>query len=142
MRAHGSFDLWVDNQVLMARISGAWNEEGGWRYFKALKQISQPIIDKPWALLVSIDEWELGTPETDRAALAMLEWITQHGVARLAEIYSPNILLQLEVARMGKKIPFEIEQRHFSDEVTAFKWLASQGFPVQLAQLQNRQPQS
>ncbi len=138
MQTHGSFHLWVDNQVLLARISGAWNEEESRLYFNEIKEITKPIIDRSWALLVYLDDWALGTPEANQAGMNMIQWISQHGLARIAAIHN-SIIVKLEIERMSKEVPSEIERRHFSDEEMAFAWLASQGYPVQLAQLKNRQ---
>ena len=142
MQTHGSFDLWVDNQVLLARISGAWNKEASWLYFNEIKEITKPIIGNPWALLVYFDGEVLGTPETNQTAKEMVSWLLQNGLVSMAEIHSSNIIVQLEIERMSKEVPSEIERRHFSDEEMAFAWLASKGFPVQLAQLKNRQSQT
>ncbi len=138
MQAHGSFDLWVDNQVLLARISGAWNEEETRLYFKQIKEVTQPIIHRPWAMLLHLNSWQLGTPEAERVTKEIVYWIAQHGLARIAEIYSPSVMIQLEIDRLVQEAPDEIERRHFLEEEKAFAWLASQGFPVQLAQLINR----
>jgi len=130
MQAHGSFDLRVNNQVLIARISGAWNEEESWLYFEKVKEIAQTIINKPWALLLLMNGWELGTPETEVATKEMVKWVSKHGLHKVAEVYDPSPLLQLHIDRIVKEGPDEIERCHFTDEKEAIAWLADEGFPT------------
>ncbi len=130
MQAHGSFYLWVDNQVLQARISGAWNEEESWLYFEKVKELIQPIMARPWALLLFMNGWELGTPETEIATKEMVKWLSTHGLNKVAEVYDPNLLIQLHIERLVKEGPDEIERRHFTHEKEAIAWLASKGFPM------------
>ena len=130
MLAHGSFDLTVDNQVLIARISGAWNEEESWLYFERVKEIIQPIMAQPWALLLLMNGWELGTPETERVTKEMVKWVSTHGLYKVAEVYKPNMLIQLHIERIVEEGPDEIERRHFINDKEAIAWLASNGFPL------------
>ncbi len=132
MQAHGSFNLTVNNQVLIANISGAWNEEESWLYFEKVKEVAQTIIHKPWALLLLMNGWELGTPETERATKEMVKWVSTHGLNKVAEVYEPSPLLQLHIERIVKEGPDEIERRHFINEKEAIAWLASNGFPLAL----------
>jgi len=130
MQAHGSFDLRVNNQVLIARISGAWNEEESWLYFEKVKEVAQAIIDKPWALLLLMNGWELGTPETERATKEMVKWVSINGLYKVAEVYKPSPLLQLHINRIVDDGSDEIERRHFIHEKEAIAWLAQEGFPT------------
>ena len=138
MQAHGSFQLWVENQVLLGRISGAWNEEEGWLYFKEIKEITKPIIDKPWAMIIYLNDWGLITPETEQSSREVVKWSFMHGLARVAEVYSPSFLKQQQIDRVVVEKPKGFERRHFSDESQAFSWLASQGYPVLHNQLIKR----
>ncbi len=140
MQAHGCFDLWVDNQVLLARISGAWNEEEALLYFKKLKEITKPIIDKPWAMMLNLTNSELNTPGADQIASTIVQWCLNHGIASVAEVYKPSLLKKRQFERLTKKLSSEIERCQFSDETEAFAWLTTQGYPVQLEQLINRPP--
>jgi len=140
MQAHGSFHLWVDNQVLLGRISGAWNEEEGWLYFKKIKEITKPIIHKPWAMILYLNDWELTTPETEQASRALVNWTWQHKLARVAEVYDASIVKQLQIDRLVKEGPSGFKRRQFSNETEAFAWLDSQGYPLELRQLINRVP--
>ncbi len=130
MKAHGSFDLRLDNQVLIARLSGAWNEEKSWLYFNKIKEITQPIIGKPWAALLLMNDWELGTPETEQVTKILAEWLSTHGLSKVAEIHDPSLLRQRHIERIVRENPGEIERCHFTEEKEAIAWLASNGFPL------------
>ncbi len=133
MQAHGSYELRVNNQVLIAKIIGAWNKETGEQYFCELKKISHHLIQQPWAMVVYLTEWELGTPGSDEVTLELIEWLTANKLDKVAEIYSPSILKKMHVQNMVDKTESKIDRQYFSDEQAGFTWLESQGFPVNLA---------
>ncbi len=130
MQPHGSFELRVNNQVLIAKIIGAWNKETGEQYFCELKKISQHLIQQPWALAVYLTEWELGTPGSDEVTLELIKWLAANNLEKVAEIYSPSILKKMHVQNMINQTEPVFERQYFSDEQAAFAWLESQGFPI------------
>lgn len=132
MQAHGSYELQVNNRVLIAKIVGSWNKETGEQYFYELKKMSHLLIQQPWAMVVYLTEWELGTPGSDEVTLELIEWLTANKLDKVAEIYSPSILKKMHVQSMVNQSEFKIERQYFSDESAAFTWLESQGYPVNL----------
>lgn len=130
MYGHGSYELTVNNRVLIAKIIGAWNKEEGEQYFRELKQVTQDIIHEPWAMVIYLDQWELGTPGSDEVTLQLIQWLSKNKLAMTAEVYSPQLLKKLHVERLVNNANFEIDRQCFTDDQEAFDWLASQGFPI------------
>lgn len=60
---HGSFEFEIQGQILIMRPLGAWNFETAVRCCKEYKELANTINDSPWACLVNLSLWELGTPD-------------------------------------------------------------------------------
>jgi len=127
---HGSFDMWVDNQVLLARIDGAWNEEETRAYFKKMKQLTKEVIKQPWAQIVYLNDWELGTPENEQLTMELIQWSTEHNLKKTATVYSPHLIKQLQIERLKSNSINNTDYRSFQLETEAFAWLKSEGYAV------------
>ncbi len=132
MFAHGSYELNLKNRVLIAKIIGAWNKEEGKDYFRELKGITKNIIHQPWAMMVYLDKWELGTPGSDEVTLELIKWLAENNLAVVAEVYSPSLLKKKHIQKMVDNSNFPIKRQCFADEKDALVWLKSEGFPMDL----------
>ncbi len=130
MIAHGHFDMWIDNRVILARLKGQWNEEMALLYAKSFKQMAKPFVGEDWAHIVYLDDWELGTPEFETIIIELVTWVIEHGLTRTAQVYSPNMLKKFQMDRMVKETVGRFERQVFADENEAFTWLNQEGFPV------------
>lgn len=130
MNAHGHFDLWVDNNVILARAKGQWNEEMAQVFSSEFKRISQPLILQNWAHIVYLDDWELGTPDLEPIIIDLVTWLIEHNLKRTAQVYSPNMLKTFQMDRMVKETLGEFERRIFPTEEEAFAWLQQEDYSV------------
>lgn len=135
MEAHGHFDIWRDNTVILARLKGQWNKEMAQTYADRFKVTAQPLLHQDWAHIVYLDDWELGTPEFEAVIIDLVTWVIEHGLKRTAQVYSPSMLKQFQMDRMVKETQGEFVRHVFSDEQQAFAWLEAEGYPVENAQL-------
>ncbi len=131
MQGHGSYELSVINQIVIAKIMGSWNKEKAEQYFTELKSIAHTVILKPWAMVVYMDKWELGTPGSDEVTLELIKWLAGNNLNKVAEIYSPSALKKMHVQQMINKTQFTIDRMCFHDDENAFVWLASHGFTIE-----------
>ena len=132
MFAHGSYELNLKNRVLVAKIIGAWNKEEGEDYFRELKSMTNNIIHQPWAMMVYLDKWELGTPGSDEVTLELIKWLAAHNLVVVAEVYSPSLLKKKHIQKMVDNSNFPINRQCFEDDKDAINWLKSKGFPIKL----------
>mgnify|MGYP000067038300 CR=1 FL=1 len=63
MQEHGSFEIEVTGQTIRVKLFDQWNYETTVRFCNEFKVIALTISDKPWACLVDLLDWELGTPD-------------------------------------------------------------------------------
>ena len=135
MKAHGHFDIWVDNDVVLARIKGQWNEEMALIYADHFKKVCSPLLTHNWAHIVYLDDWELGTPELEPIVIDLVTWLIERNLKRTAQVYSPNMLKKFQMDRMVKETFGDFERQVFSKEVDAFTWLQQEGYAVNRQEL-------
>ena len=124
---HGEFTLSVSGNILLANLSGAWNEEAAHAFSKDLKSKVTPLVGADWGHLVYLDDWSLGVPEIKPIVEELVAWCCGNGLKRAAHVYSSSMLkkLQLEdfVAETG-----DFQRRAFASEAEAIAWLAAEGY--------------
>ncbi len=130
MIGHGSFDIKVDNQVCLSRINGAWNKEEARLYCTKLKDSLKELIKQPWAMIVYLNDWELGTPETEQISNELVQWCMEHDLRKIVTVYSPNLIKNLQIERLTIKSIGAVDFRCFAQEKEAFAWLKSEGYVV------------
>jgi len=136
MQAHGQFTLWRENQVILAHIQGQCNEDMALAYSDQIKQVAAPLLNSKWAHIVYLDDWELATPEVESIIQSLVAWLIAHGLTHTAQVYSPNMLKRYQLDRMITQKTDTFERQVFSDEPSAFAWLAQKGFKVDSKSLQ------
>lgn len=126
---HGEFTLSVSGNILLAKLSGAWNEEAARAFSQNLKTTVMPLIGADWGHLVYLDDWRLGVPEIKPIVEELVAWCCDNGLKRAAHVYSPSMVkkLQLEdfVAETG-----DFQRRAFASEAEAIAWLAVEGYEL------------
>jgi len=130
MYAHGHFQIWTDQDVLLAKAKGQWNLEMAKQYADAFQQIANSMPNHPWGHIVYLDDWELGTPDIEPIIVELVGWAIENGLTRSAQVYSPSMLKKYQLDRMIAESLGPFERRTFRDEPTAFEWLRSEGFGV------------
>ena len=130
MDAHGHFDIWIDNHVVLARIKGQWNEEMALVYANHFKTVCEPLLANDWAHIVYLDDWELGTPELEPIVINLVTWLIERNLKRTAQVYSPNMLKKFQMDRMVKETFGDFQRQVFSKETDAFAWLQKEGYSV------------
>ena len=130
MNAHGDFDMWTDQHVLLAHLEGQWNAETALSYSQQMKDMAVGFQGQPWAHIVYLDDWELGTPDIEAVINELVGWVVGNGLIRTAQVYSPSMIKKAQMDRMVKERVGEFERRVFTTETEAFNWLDQEGFPV------------
>lgn len=90
MNYHGHFKLWQENQLLFAEIHGAWSMETAVDYAAQLKQRVQSMDGKPWARIVYLDQWQLGTLDFEQVMKDLMTWCAAHQLKYTAYVFHPN----------------------------------------------------
>ncbi|WP_423186985.1 hypothetical protein ACO1PK_01855 [Alishewanella sp. d11] len=135
MVALNPFQLWTENNVLLACISGSWDERAASDYSKALKHEASQLKGRPWAHIVYLDDWQLGTPEIEPIIQDLVTWCLHNGLVLTAQVYCPHSVKRYQLDKMIIEKTLTFERRVYTEEQSAFNWLAEQGYAVENASL-------
>lgn len=125
---HGSFQLKVSGNVLIATLSGSWNVQTAEAFAEEFMQKAQSLMQQSWGHLVLLEDWDLGVPEIIPIVERLVTWCIENGLTRAAQVYSPSMIKQYQLNEMVVE-EFGAFQRHsFSDQQKAQAWLAESGF--------------
>ena len=59
------FQIWCEQRVVLAVVSGSWDWITAEQYSTEFKKVAAQLLDSQWAHIVYLDQWELGVPEIE-----------------------------------------------------------------------------
>jgi hypothetical protein len=127
---HGEFTLNISNNIIIARVSGSWNEECAHNFSAALKEKINSFNDKEWAHYVLLDDWELGVPEVTPIISDLVAYCIDHRLIKSAHIFNESVIKQTYIDQMVTEKQGNFEKRMFHDKTEAIKWLNASGFSL------------
>ena len=130
MNYHGHFKLWQENQLLFAEIHGAWSMETALDYAAQVKQRVQSMDGKPWARIVYLDQWQLGTPDFEQVMKDLMTWCALHQLKYTAYVFHPNNMKEHQLDKFINSADYNNQKKIFTNQQEAFEWLKSVGFLV------------
>lgn len=126
MEKHGSYELKVNNNIVTLKAYDAWNYETITAWGKDFKNIVMHMNNKPWACLVDLTEWELGTPDGRSYLYDLHLWLNSQNLKCLAIVCALSI--QKEVLEEIYRILTNVDREYFESIDEAVDWLSSVGF--------------
>jgi hypothetical protein len=128
--AHGFYELTVDNNLLVARLSGCWNQECAEIFSEEFKNIAQPLTHRAWGHLVYLDEFELGVPEIAPIVQNLVSWCIQNGLQKSAQVYCKSMTKKYYIDKMVVEKADHFERQIFIEAQSAIDWLKDYGFTL------------
>jgi hypothetical protein len=135
MREQGSFELWRTDDVLNASLSGIWNGTVASQYRSEFIKQASMIAHAPWAHIVYLDSWILGTPEIEPIIQGLVKWCNNNNLAFAAHVYSRNMLKEYQLNKMLVSDQNRFELCHFDELESAISWLKDKHYDVQYPQV-------
>jgi hypothetical protein len=127
---HGSFEFELRGQVLIMRPEGAWNVETAIRCCKEYKELAKTINHSPWACVVNLLSWELGTPDIWLEIDTVNAWADKHNEKFEAVICSNTVQSRL-LEQTYEKFT-NVQTKFFDSEAKAIEWLNAEGINSRL----------
>lgn len=126
MKAHGSYKLLVNDNTVTFIAYDAWNYEAIVEWGNEFKKIILQLNTKPWACLVDLTEWELGTPDTRVYLSEFYSWLNNQNLQYLAVVFGSSI--QKDILQKTYVILSNVDKKYCSNIQEANDWLNSVGF--------------
>lgn len=118
---HGGYEFELKGQLLIMRPTGAWNYETAQRCCREYKDIAMSINNKPWACLVNLLSWEMGTPDIWPEIDRVNAWADEHNERFEAVVCSTS--LQTYMLEQTYDKFKNVKSEFFDSEAEAIAWL-------------------
>lgn len=125
---HGSYQLAVNGNILVASLHGAWNIEAAESFSEDFKKAASVLIENDWGHLVFLDDWDMGIPGVKDIIIELVQWCISKNLCCAAHVYSASVFKEsyvngVVVEQLGRFV------RHaFDDSGQAMNWLKAEGF--------------
>lgn len=127
MRGHGTFLNNIVDKVLISEWHGAWNLETSLAWSKHYLELAQALSHSPWASLIDLSQWELGTPDINPVIEKVNVWSDSNYLTHEGVVCALN--LQSEMAVITHQTMQNVQAATFANKNEAKNWLASNGYP-------------
>ncbi|RRJ83614.1 hypothetical protein [Aestuariirhabdus litorea] len=127
MKEHGSFEITRRGRIIECDCSGTWNRETADRYCRQHRALVRQIGSQPWAKILDLRGWELGTPDVVVPLRELYVWCVLHGQVRQVNIRHQSLFKQFHLENI---VPTDssIEFLDEDDWEAARARLAAEGF--------------
>ena len=129
MGKFGEFSLRLDGRVVVAHASGISNASNVLDFSRRFKQLVKSLSPGPWAHIVYLDDWQLGTPDIEPIVTQLVKWCEMRQLVYTAQVLNPHALKEYQLERMVQQGDTHTLRR-FDNESDAFRWLEINGFGV------------
>jgi hypothetical protein len=130
MRQHGEFQIWHSNNIVFAVIHGSWNTEAAECYKDEFRRIVTLQQFDRWGHIVMLNDWALGTPETESIIHDLTSWLVEHGLKHAAQVFSPSTIKRFQLDKMVTETMGDFVRRQFEQTPEAVHWLEEQGYVI------------
>ncbi len=120
---HGEALIYIKDNIIVAELIGAFNEEGAKKYTQDVKNIVKEFQNKNVFILVNDLKVEGGTPEAYQELEKHNHWLTTQNLIAKAIVIKSSVTVEL----LDKLSPSQKQQncKLFDNEIDAFIWLKS-----------------
>jgi len=125
MNEHGTFKITVTGQTIRVRLYDQWNYETSVRCAREAKAEALLICSQPWAFLIDLSKWELGTPDSNAPFLEVNKWASQHN--QICEATITNLFIHKEIIEQSDLAFTGVKTKMFKNENEAILWIENQG---------------
>lgn len=132
------FQIWCEQKVVLAVVSGSWDWITAEQYSTEFKKVAAQLLDSQWAHVVYLDQWELGVPEIEPIIRELVDWCIANNLRFAAQVYCPHMVKKYQLERMIVDSTEVFERRVYPTQHEAFQWLASEGFDMHTQDFQQK----
>jgi hypothetical protein len=124
----GHYKLSLDGQILISHIQGQWSGTTALRYAEEVRELVAGISAPNFAHLLCLDDWELGTPQSQFITERTVSWLVSKGMSVCAEVFSSDHLKEFILNKTTAGVKGILSVRRFDKQLDAQDWLAARGF--------------
>lgn len=120
-RGHGKALIHREENLIVAKLIGSFNEEGAKKYTNAMKQAVKELQGANFLMLINDLEVEGGTPEALQELEDYNQWLSTQNLLAKAMVVKSRLIIDL----INKYSPSQKLQHYefFDNEKDAYAWL-------------------
>ena len=122
--AHGKNIISVEGNIIISKITGAFNLEGVDKSIADIKVVVENFGQNEFKYLINYIDTEGATPEVYDKINQFNTWLNSQNMVAKAIVINSNVLLNIGESRIPAGS--SLNGRVFDDEVNAMIWLKSQ----------------
>lgn len=128
-KAFGRFKIRRVGNIIEIRALGNWSEGVSQQVMTEVTKLRAEIPQSHFAVVGSVENWVLGTPEMQTFAASAIESLIEQGLSKTAYIIGDkdDRLKMMQLAAMMPKSS-NYERQFFANREQAIYWLAQSGF--------------
>ncbi|MFT6902254.1 MAG: CTP:phosphocholine cytidylyltransferase-like protein [Colwellia sp.] len=123
-QAHGKNIISVEGNIIISKITGAFNLEGVDKSIADIKVVVENFGQNEFKYLINYIDTEGATPEVYDKINQFNTWLNSQNMVAKAIVINSNVLLNIGESRIPAGS--SLNGRVFDDEVNAMIWLKSQ----------------
>lgn len=123
MQQHGSFTIEVKGRTIEICAFAAWNEQTSKQFTQSYMDLARHLSGAPWACLINLLEWELGTGEILQVGQKLNAWSFENNQRFSAIICGTSLHRQL-IEKIQEPTK-SIEHQYYTEVEPAQQWLRS-----------------
>ncbi|RHW74722.1 hypothetical protein [Colwellia sp. RSH04] len=100
MRLHGSFDITIENNILISRFYGPWNYEQTKTYQLEVMEQAKSMSPNYWARIVDLSQWEGGGEEVVTPLVQLQQWALENNCLEIVFV-NPPLLPKFMLEKYG-----------------------------------------
>ena len=124
---HGSYKVWAEGNIVLAKLEGSWNEEAATNFEKEFMKVAK-LMPKNWGHIVYLNDWELCDPSMFPIIERLVAWCIEQGLTKAANIYPASAVKEEFINKMVVDEFGDFKRAVFDNEIDAKQWLAKYGF--------------
>ncbi|SNY54163.1 hypothetical protein SAMN06297280_2586 [Arsukibacterium tuosuense] len=129
MKNKKAFSLSLEQRVLWVRADGIWNDRTANDYVQEFRQLVQPIVAEPWAVVLDIRHWQLSPAGVFSVLNDNTRWCFEHNLRHVETIYADNAVVMWQFVKATDTAkPDDLVSQVAADEEAARKALQAAGF--------------
>lgn len=127
---HGSFELHINGNILVANLHGGWNLEAAQSFSDAFKLKAARLTHDSWGHLVFLDDWDTGIPGVNTIIIDLVTWCIENNLRRAAHVYRPSTFKQQYVDSVVVEHLGQFTRQAYDNTEAAITWLSEQGYSL------------
>lgn len=138
MKQHGSYTLTCSKDTFLVKCFGSWNIETTRLYSLEYKATVAPLLEKNWAVVCDLRNWELATPESMSVFQELMTWCFENGLDTCVYVYEQSFIKKHNLEQMALRLVKLPENYNFikmESLLNIHDWLRSHGHDVNVNDL-------